>query len=195
MGEAEAGSPALSGSSDAAWSARYPAVGLVAYDSSWVVRYEELAASLRAGLGPGWNIEHVGSTSIPGLCAKPVIDLALGEPHDHDLSSLSATFRALGWTEPIVLGDHQAVFMLSGTVRVAICHIFSDEQWETAHVRLFADWLRSHDDERDAYQRLKSGLVTDGVWGSEYTRSKAEFVLRVVNLARSSRQLPPVRVL
>lgn len=150
---------------------------------------------MQAALGVDWKVEHVGSTSIPGLSAKPVIDLAIGQPPGHDISDSIETLLDLGWTEPIALGDHQVTFMLDGTVRVAIAHVFSHEHWDCAHVRLFADGLRTHVEDRDEYERLKDGLVADGVWGSEYTRGKAEFVLGVVNRARTRRGLPPVNAL
>lgn len=82
--------------------------------------------------------------------------------------------------------------MLDGAVRVAIAHVFTSMQWGSAHVRLFAEWLRQHESERDEYAMLKAGLVAGGVWGSEYTQRKAEFVRRVVNQARASRGLAPV---
>lgn len=89
-------------------------------------------------------------------------------------------------------GTTELPYLLDGTVRVAILHLFSANQWSTAHPRLFADWLRSHDADRDAYASLKSGLVGSGVWGSEYTAAKRELVNEVVNRARAARGLGPV---
>ncbi|GGU38078.1 GrpB family protein [Nocardioides albus] len=74
----------------------------------------------------------------------------------------------------------------------AILHLFTTDQWPTAHLRLFANWLRSHDADRDAYASLKSGLVGSGVWGSEYTVAKRAFVNDVVNRARAARGLGAV---
>jgi GrpB protein len=119
----------------------------------------------------------------------------MGQPPGHDISDSLPAFRRLGWTEPIALGDHQVTFMLDGAVRIAIAHVFANEQWETAHVRFFAEWLRAHDLDREEYDRLKGGLIAADVWGTEHTRSKADFFVRVVNLARACRGLPPVRAL
>lgn len=177
------------------WAETYPAQQLVPYDPEWVTRYAELADSLTAALGPGWDVEHVGSTSVPGLTAKPVIDLAVRQPSGRDIAAAVGNLRDAGWTEPVAVGNHRAVFMLEASVRVAVAHVFTHDQWECAHVRLFAGWLRSHAAVRDEYQRLKLRLVSDGVWGSEYTRGKAEFVTDVVNRARAERGLPAVHVL
>src|SRR6478752_856418 len=62
------------------WADRYPEQKLVPYDSAWPSRYRRLEADLRPHLGAGWEFEHVGSTSVPGLVAKPVIDVAMSMP-------------------------------------------------------------------------------------------------------------------
>ncbi|WP_323096777.1 GrpB family protein [Intrasporangium sp. YIM S08009] len=173
----------------------YPPERIVAPDPGWSRRFSELSAGLHRDLGDGWQVEHVGSTSVPGLVAKPVVDLALGVPRGLSVSGAGRDLRAAGWTEPVVVGDHQATFLLDGPVRTAIGHLFTADQWATAHVRLFADWLRRHPADRDAYAALKSGLVAAGTWGEGYTRGKATFVLDVVNRARAERALTPVEAL
>lgn len=178
------------------WEQQYPAEKLVPYDPTWLDRYEQIAGALKAALGPEWPIEHVGSTSVPGLVSKPVIDLALGQPPARELDGPTlATLRRLGWSGPAEVGDHRAVFLLVGSVRTAIAHIFTAEQWPEAHPRLFADWLRTHDADREQYARLKGDLVAEGVWGGDYTKAKAAFVLDVVNRSRASRGLPPTDLL
>ncbi|MEQ7011031.1 GrpB family protein [Actinopolymorpha sp. B17G11] len=148
---------------------RYPSEKLVPYDPCWPERYAEIAARLVGGLGPQWAVEHVGSTSVPGLLAKPVIDLALRLPAGQRLADWDEPFQALGWTGRIEIGDHEALFLLDGSVRMAIAHVFTANQWPYAHPRLFADWLRTHTSDRDVYARIKMELVDHGIWGSEYT--------------------------
>lgn len=154
------------------WCERYPAQKLVAYDPRWADRFEALTRRLRAHLGAGWEFEHVGSTSVPGLCAKPVIDIAAAMPPGASAASFGEAFTVADWSEPVALGDHLASFLLDGTVRTAILHLFTHEAWPAAHLRLFADWLRHHDVDRDAYASLKSDLVGSDVWGSAYTEAK-----------------------
>jgi GrpB-like predicted nucleotidyltransferase (UPF0157 family) len=174
------------------WETRYPSARLVPYDPSWPERYAEIAAALGGGLGPEWTAEHVGSTSVPGLLAKPVIDLALRLPTGQQLAAWEEAFRTVGWTDRTKIGDHEALFLVDGSVRVAIAHVFTADQWEHAHPRLFADWLRIHPSDRDEYARLKADLVRHGVWGTDYTTAKAAFVQDVVNRARNTRGLSPV---
>ncbi len=88
------------------WSDVYPAERLATPDVAWPSRYEEISAGLLQALGPGWTREHVGSTSVPGLVAKPVIDLALRLPQSCLLAEASPSFVRAGWTAPMVVGDH-----------------------------------------------------------------------------------------
>lgn len=173
---------------------RYPAARLVPYNPAWPATYYTLAADLRAALGPEWELEHFGSTSVPGLVAKPVIDIAVAEPTSSS-SDWLPSLRALGWTEPAALAAHRAAYLVDGRVRVAIAHPFPPDQWTAAHVRLFADWLRRHPDDRDRYAELKQRLVQDDTWGEPYTRAKREFVQRVVDRARHERGLPATLLL
>lgn len=172
---------------------KYPAAKLAAYDPAWPERFAELKAELQSALpGPDWVVEHVGSTSVPGLVAKPVIDLALRLPSGISLDAAGDALVAAGWSRPMVVGDHWASFHAPSGERAAVGHLFSAGQWPHAHVRLFAQWLREHENDRRVYAALKQQLVETGVWGSEYTDAKTELVLRVVNQARAAHGLPPV---
>ncbi|WP_050668824.1 GrpB family protein [Luteipulveratus halotolerans] len=171
---------------------KYPAARLAAYDPAWPDRFAELKAELLAVLGSEWVVEHVGSTSVPGLVAKPVIDVALRLPAGVSLDASGDALQGAGWSRPMVVGDHWASFYPPSGERAAVGHLFSAEQWPQAHVRLFAQWLRDHEGDRREYAALKRQLVETGVWGSAYTDAKAAFVLRVVNRARAARGLAPV---
>lgn len=172
----------------------YPPEGLVPHDPNWAERYSVLAASFRAHLGPEWEVEHIGSTSVLGLLAKPVVDLAVRLPGRQRLSSHRDALLRAGWSEPVDMGSHDVLFLLDGTVRRAIAHVFTADQWPDAHQRLFAAWLREHPSDCDAYARLKQDLYDKGEWGRAYTASKTAFVQDVVDRARAARGLPQVTV-
>lgn len=165
----------------------YPAGKIVAWSPEWPARYAALAAGVLAVL-PGWQAEHVGSTSVPGLCAKPVVDLALRAPAGVDPAPGVAPLAARGWSAPVDLGTHLAVFLLDADgVRRAIAHVYAAEAWDDAAVRLFAARLRRHPGEAAQYARLKERLVADGVWGEAYTQAKTSFVESTVARARTAR--------
>ncbi len=175
------------------WADRYPEQKLVPYDSAWPSRYLELEADLKGHLGTGWEFEHVGSTSVPGLIAKPVIDVAMKMPLGVRSSEISERLQAAGWSDPTPVGDHLFTAFPAHGVRVALGHVFTAHQWHEAHVRLFASWLRAHDVDRGRYASLKQDLVADGVWSSAYTESKGAFVLQIVNHARAHLGLAATR--
>lgn len=162
------------------------------YDAAWPERYAQLARTLRASLGVQWHLEHVGSTSVPGLVAKPVIDIAVRLPAEVPVAKARGPLVRAGWTAPVLVGDHWATFLLEGTVRRAIGHLFTAEQWPEAHLRLFAEWLRRHPSDRDEYAALKAQLVQRGVWGKDYTSGKGALVQDIVNRARAEQGLAPI---
>lgn len=84
-----------------------------------------MASSLHAILGRDWLPEHIGSTSVPGLLAKPVIDIAVRIPAGTSRVEATGLFDRTGWTTPTALGDHLATFLLTHGVRTGIGHIFT----------------------------------------------------------------------
>ena len=166
----------------------YPPERLVPSSPAWPARYRALADAVLGCLGPAWQAEHVGSTSVPGLCAKPVVDLALRCPPGVAAPAALRPLETLGWTPPVDLGTHLAVFLPDADgVRRAIGHVYAADAWDDAAVRLFADRLRRCPDEAERYALLKTQLVADGVWGEAYTQAKTAFVEAVVARARAER--------
>jgi GrpB-like predicted nucleotidyltransferase (UPF0157 family) len=173
----------------------YPTAGLVAYDAAWPEQFTIARASLVAVLGPGWAVEHIGSTSVPGLVAKPVIDLAVRIPSGVRPTSYDDALAAAGWLQVgSSVSTHEVRMRLDGSVRTHIAHFFPAEGWDTTHQRLFVAWLRDHDDDLLRYANLKRSLVAGGTWGRAYTEAKGAFVQGIVDRARADLGLPPVSV-
>lgn len=173
----------------------YPGSGPVAYDDAWPSRFRDAAIGLAAALGDDWLVEHVGSTSVPGLVAKPVIDLAVRVPEGQRVRDVDGALAEAGWVEVATsVSAHEVRMRLSGRVRTHIAHFFSADAWETPHQRLFADWLRRHPEDAQRYSELKTGAWADGARGRAYTAAKTAFVQELVDKERASRGLPPVAV-
>lgn len=173
----------------------YPGSGPVQYDDAWPGRFRQAAAGLTAVLGDDWLVEHVGSTSVPGLVAKPVIDLALRVPTGLNVRDVDGALAEAGWVEVATsVSTHEVRMRLSGRVRTHIAHFFSADAWDTVHQRLFAEWLRRHPVDRLRYAELKTSAWAEGARGRAYTAAKSAFVQEVVDRARASRGLPPVPV-
>ncbi|HEX6131529.1 MAG TPA: GrpB family protein [Actinomycetota bacterium] len=132
-------------------------------DPRWPARFDEEAARIRGALGDvALRIEHVGSTAVPGLPAKPVIDVQVS------VASLSPRER---WRDPLVAAGYRYVLdptaidrellvreAPDGT-RLANVHLtLAGSDWERRHLA-FRDHLRATPEDRDAYGRLKRDLA------------------------------------
>ena len=132
---------------------------------------------------------------MPGLLAKPVIDLAVRIPADEGVEAYDDALAAAGWVDVrSSVTTHEVRMRLDGSVRTHIAHFFAADDWDTAHQRLFVAWLLAHDEDRDRYAALKESLRAAGTWGRAYTGAKSAFVQDVVDRARAERGLPPVAV-
>jgi GrpB-like predicted nucleotidyltransferase (UPF0157 family) len=136
-------------------------VEIVAYDPEWPARFEAMRARLASALGAtAVRIDHVGSTAIPGLAAKPVIDIQISVPDVNDEQAFRAPIErqgfALRWVEP----GHRYFRPPPGVAReyqVHVCTVGSE--WERVHL-LFRDYLRTHPDVAAEYEALKRDLAT-----------------------------------
>src|SRR6185369_13156327 len=94
------------------------AVEIAAYDPAWVTRYELMRGRLAAALGPvALRIEHAGSTSIPGLAAKPIVDIQVSVPDVNDEEAFVAPIERLGFELRFVEHGHRYFRPPSGLPR------------------------------------------------------------------------------
>lgn len=135
-----------------------PATGIevTGPDPDWPRRYDDLASRIREVLS--WRVlqlEHVGSTSVPGLAAKPVIDIDLtvakpGREQDY-VPALEMIGFQLVIREPWWYG-HRA---LRADEPCCNLHVFGFDSPEPVRHRIFRDWLRGNPEERDRYAAVK----------------------------------------
>jgi GrpB-like predicted nucleotidyltransferase (UPF0157 family) len=125
-------------------------------DPDWPRQYDELARRVRAALG--WRalqVEHVGSTSVPGLPAKPIIDidLTVADPdrEEHYVPALEAIGFQLEIREPWWEGHRE----LKGDTPRCNLHVFGPDSPELVKHRVFRDWLRGNPADRDLYAAAK----------------------------------------
>lgn len=118
------------------------------------------AARIRNALGDvALRLEHVGSTSVPGLAAKPVIDIVLVVPDSADESSYAPALESAGYILRIREPDWHQHRMFKGPEIDTNLHVFSLGCPETDRMLLFRDWLRSNAADRDLYARTKLDLA------------------------------------
>ncbi len=156
--------------------------GIIApHDRRWAGQYAAAAKELGALLGENARaIHHIGSTAVPPIMAKPIIDI-LVEALDLDrVDSANAHMAACGYR---AMGQHgidgRRYFQRddeSGT-RTHHVHVFRMGSPHVARHLAFRDYLRAHPEEALAYSRLKTALVREsGMTKDEYVRGKADFV-------------------
>jgi GrpB-like predicted nucleotidyltransferase (UPF0157 family) len=160
-------------------------ISIVPYDSRWPAAFTDEADALSAAFGSvAVRIDHVGSTSVPGLAAKPVIDIQVSVEHLQPLSQQEATLERLGYRF-VSLGAFDAVYpffmkppVWPSTHHVHLC-VRGGEQ-ERKHL-VFRDFLRSHPETAAAYADLKRKLAAqhrgDTTQSRErYSLAKTDFV-------------------
>jgi len=160
-------------------------IELVEYDTAWPRRYDAVAARIRSALGDtAIVLEHAGSTSVPGLAAKPVIDVVLGVPDATDEAAYVPALEAAGfefairepeWFEHRLFRDREP--------RVNL-HTFSADCEEIGRMVAFRDWLRTHAEDRELYEGEKRRLA-EQTWNTvqDYADAKTEVVREIVGRA------------
>ena len=135
-------------------------IELVPYSPAWPAEFDVMKARLRDALGAtARRIDHVGSTAVPGLIAKPIIDVQLSVADHADEDTFAPQIAALGWPLRARSPGERYFRPPNGMPRVLhlhVCDVGSD--WERRHL-LFRDYLRTHADRGDAYSALKWELA------------------------------------
>lgn len=165
------------------------------YDPAWPGYAQEAIAEVRAALGDLIDaIEHIGSTSVPGLAAKPVIDLMAAAPEVAAVESAEPALAAIGFERKEPTMPERLFYRREGEPVAYHLHIVSAASWDTRNQRILRGHLRANAADRDAYGRLKQDLAVSAADGDEYTRAKTALIQRMVDDARTERGLPLVDV-
>lgn len=167
-------------------------VEVTAYDPCWPGRYERWRDRLEGELGgTALRIEHVGSTAVPGLPAKPTIDVQVSVADLDDESRYVPHIERAGVQLRSRDALHRFFRPFAGQPRDVHVHVCrSGSAWEREHL-LFRDYLRSHPDARDAYARVKHEAAR--IWSDDriaYTEAKTAVILDLVDAAENWRRPP-----
>jgi GrpB-like predicted nucleotidyltransferase (UPF0157 family) len=156
-------------------------------DPMWQRQYAEVAARIRQALGPvAVVVEHVGSTSVPGLAAKPFLDVLLLVPDPGDESAYVPQLEAAGFLLHVREPDwHQHRFLKAHDPEVQM-HVFAVGSEEAERMLLFRDRLRANEGERARYEATKRRLAPRS-WKrlKDYADAKSEVVEEIIAQARA----------
>jgi GrpB-like predicted nucleotidyltransferase (UPF0157 family) len=139
-------------------------VVLVDYDPRWPVRYAEAADRLRAVLGIRLRlIEHIGSTSVPGLIAKPVIDIVIGIDDPDDEIGYLPALETAGYEPRVREPGHRCLRGSVGELAVNL-HCYPPGSVSVRRYLVFRDRLRADEADRARYAAVKRALAARGEW-------------------------------
>lgn len=162
-------------------------ITLVEYDLHWPEAFTQEADRIRSILGDKIiRLEHVGSTSVPGLCAKPIIDMLLVVKKSADEPSYVPDLEEAGYVLRIREPDWFEHRMFKGPDMDINLHVFSERASEVDRMLLFRNWLRSNEDDRDKYAQAKRSLARDK-WRhvQHYADAKTSVVQEIMKRANS----------
>jgi GrpB-like predicted nucleotidyltransferase (UPF0157 family) len=159
-------------------------IRVVEPDPTWPAQAAAVIERIRAALGPAVvGLEHVGSTSVAGLPAKPVLDLDLrvADPDAEDewLPPLERAGFVLIVREPWWYGHR----MLRGAAPAVNLHVYGPASAESARQRLFREWLRAHPEDRERYAAAKRAAAAASAAAGEHVQqynARKQAVLRDV---------------
>lgn len=155
---------------------------VVEHDPAWADRYQVERSRIAHALGDrALRIEHIGSTSVPGLAAKPIIDIDLSVADVDDESGYLADLEQAGYVLRVREPAHRMFRTPELDVHLHICTTGS--YWERRHL-VFRDWLRTHPDDRQRYEDVKRDLA-QREWDdmNDYADAKTEVIADIMQRA------------
>ena len=159
---------------------------LAPYDPAWPSFFAQLAKSIHEALGDViLLLEHVGSTSVPGLSAKPIIDMVLAVADSRDELSYVPPLTEKGYTLRVREPDWYEHRLLKSPEIKGNLHVFTEGCEEIEQMLLFRDWLRDHADDRLLYEATKRELAArTWKYTQNYADAKSEVVHAILARAR-----------
>ena len=155
---------------------------LVDYDDAWPARFEREAHLIREALGErALVVEHAGSTSIPGLAAKPIIDIVLGVPDSSNEDDYVPALEAEGYELRIREPDWYEHRVLKRSEPGVNLHVFSAGCVEIDRMLAFRDHLRANEADRELYEQTKRELgARHWEYVQDYADAKSEVVEAII---------------
>jgi GrpB-like predicted nucleotidyltransferase (UPF0157 family) len=149
------------------------------YDPAWPVRFEAERERIAGALGDAaLRIEHIGSTAVPGLAAKPIVDVLVTVAEPEDESAFGPALLAAGYELRVREPAHRMFRTPSRDVHV---HVWAADDPEVEKYLRFRDRLRTSPEDRAAYEHLKKELAKrDWRDMNEYADAKSELIARIL---------------
>jgi GrpB-like predicted nucleotidyltransferase (UPF0157 family) len=151
-------------------------------DPEWPERFEAERSRVAAALGPrALRIEHIGSTAVPGLAAKPIVDVLVTVADPDDEAAFGPALVEAGYSLRVREPGHRMFRTAKRDVHV---HVWSDGDPEVSRYVAFRDRLRASAEDRAAYEQLKRDLAArDWEDMNHYADAKSELIAEILGRA------------
>ena len=162
-------------------------VKIVDYDPDWPRKFETHAELIAGALGSSaLRIEHIGSTSVPGLAAKPIVDILVVVQDSSEESTYLPQLEAAGYVLRVREPEWNEHRMFKTPEQDVQLHIYSASCPEIQRNLIFRDHLRSNIDDRRRYEQKKRELAAKK-WSNtdEYANAKTEVIESIIAAAQS----------
>jgi GrpB-like predicted nucleotidyltransferase (UPF0157 family) len=155
-------------------------------DPRWADQYAAEERTIRTALGDRTvGVEHAGSTSVPGLAAKPILDIVLLVADSADEATYVGDLEGAGYVLYLREPDWHEHRVLKGRNPEVNLHVFTTGSSEVERMLLFRDRLRSHPEDRDRYQQAKRQLAARlWVHVQDYADAKSAIVEEIIARAQ-----------
>jgi GrpB-like predicted nucleotidyltransferase (UPF0157 family) len=160
-------------------------ISVVDYDESWPRMSGEVRAGIRAALGStAVTVEHIGSTSVPGLAAKPVLDVLVTVADVVDEAAYRPRLEAAGFQLRVREPEHRMFRTAEKDVHV---HVYEPEHEAVGSYLDLRDWLRHSAKDRELYASTKRDLATRE-WRdmNDYADAKSHVIQDILRRARGA---------
>ena len=159
------------------------------YSAEWPALFVQEANRVRSTLGDRvLMLEHVGSTSVPGLAAKPIIDMILAVADSADEAAYVPAMESAGYVLHIREPEWHQHRLFKGSDTNINLYVYSFGCPEIDRMLVFRDWLRSNDADRELYERTKRELAKQAwKYVQNYADAKTSVVEQIVARARAAR--------
>ncbi|EEM09861.1 GrpB family protein [Bacillus pseudomycoides] len=155
---------------------------VVPYENHWGEKFQIESQRLKAAMPEHVKVHHIGSTSVPGLAAKPIVDMIMEVENIESVDHWNECFQQLGY---IVKGENGIPgrrFFIHGTEekRSYHLHVFGTGNPEITRHLAFRDYMMAHCEEAEVYAALKKDLAEKFTYdGDQYTEGKNDFVSNI----------------
>jgi GrpB-like predicted nucleotidyltransferase (UPF0157 family) len=170
-------------------------IEIVEYTPKWATTYQQEKELINAVLNQELlDIQHIGSTSVPGLGAKPILDILIAVQGLGTAEKYCTQLQSLGYEHVSHAEDAERLFFRKGTPRTHHLHIVEHGSWTYWRHILFRDYLLAHPEIAQQYEQLKREMAlkfkADRV---AYTQSKAKLVQLIVAQALAEADRLPIK--